>query len=272
MMRIDSNGAERLTASPWQTQLRLLKCRVRQSLKEMRRGYRQDYVQQQALINSSRFNHLWSQCQTPIKQRSTANNLYQNRLINMSLAARFVDGLILQPQQLFSFWRRVPQPTTQNGFQSGPMLIRGQLTTDAGGGLCQISTTLFGAFLAGNLEILERSNHSVDTYGDDRFFALGQDAAVVYGYKDLVVRNLHTVPLQLRLQVDEAELTTTASLWGETPIPFTISLHSEVIQPLPAPTAEGIPGWRVRTQRLVKQPESPSTITYQTDDTYQTSA
>lgn len=271
MMRIDSNGAERLTASSWRTPLRLLKCRMRQFLKEMRRGYGQDYAQQQAPINSSRFNYLWSQCQTPIKQRSTANNLHQNRLINMSLAAQFVDGLIIQPQQIFGFWRRVPQPTIQNGFQAGPMLIRGRLTTDAGGGLCQISTTLFGAFLAGNLEILERSNHSVDTYGDDRFFTLGQDAAVVYGYKDLVARNLHTVPLQLRLQVDEAQLTTTASLWGPTPLPFSITLNSEVIQSLPAP-ADGIPGWQVRTQRLVKQPDSPETLTYQTEDTYQPSA
>lgn len=257
-----------MTASSWRTPLRLLKCRLRQSLKEMQRGYGPQYAQQQTPINSSRFNHLWSQCQTPIKQRSSANNLHQNRLINMSLAAQFVDGLILQPQQIFGFWRYIPQPTIQNGFQAGPMLIRGKLTTDAGGGLCQISTTLFGAFLAGNLEILERSNHSVDTYGDDRFFTLGQDAAVVYGYKDLVVRNLHTVPLQLRLQIDQAQLTATASLWGPTPISDTISLNSEVIQSLPAPP-DGIPGWRVRTQRWVQPPESPKILTYQTEDTYQ---
>lgn len=260
-----------MTVSSWRTQLRRLKCQMRQSLKEMQRGYRQQYAHQQEPINPSRFNHLWSQCQTPIKQRSAANNLHQNRLINMSLAVQFVNGLVLQPQQIFSFWQRLPQPTAKNGFQSGPMLIRGRLTTDAGGGLCQISTTLFGALLAGNLEILERSNHSVDTYGDDRFFTLGQDAAVVYGYKDLVARNLHAVPLQLRLQVDETQLTTTASLWGPTPIPFSISLNSEVIQPLPAPAA-GIPGWRVRTQRWVQQPESPETLTYQTEDTYQPSA
>ncbi|NJK29244.1 MAG: VanW family protein [Acaryochloris sp. SU_5_25] len=266
-----------MTASYWQDRLRWLKSKLRQHLKEMhqrRLGYSQYYAHEQDLAISAKFNHRWSQCQTPIKQRLPEENLHQNRLTNMALAARSIDGLILYPQAIFSFWQRVPPPLPKHGFQAGPMLIRGQLTTDVGGGLCQISTTLFGAFLAGNLQILERYNHSVDTYGCDRFFTLGQDAAVVYGYKDLIVRHLHPIPLQIRLQVDSENLTTTASLWGQAPMPVAVILESKIMQAIPAPSAQGISGWQVYTQRSLPPLVSESSprdpvINYMAADTYQ---
>ena len=147
----------------------------------------------------------------------------------MQLAATQIDRLIIQPKQIFGFWNRVPRPIIKNGFRSGPMLVRGKLTHDVGGGLCQISTTLFNALLWANFEGLERYNHSIDAHGEKRFFNLGQDATVAYGYKDLIVRNLSDIPLLLRLEVFPKKAEVTASVWGTESIPFTVKIESKIL-------------------------------------------
>ncbi|MDY7024478.1 MAG: VanW family protein [Cyanobacteriota bacterium] len=184
-------------------------------------------------------------------ERTGAVDINENRYWNMQLAIDYIQGLIFQPGEIFSFWDQIPRPTLGNGFRSGPMLVRGQLKTDVGGGLCQISTTLFGAFLQANFEILEHYNHSIDAHGSDRFFTLGQDATVAYGYKDLMVRNSSTVPLQLHLQLDQNSMTMTANIWGTEPSSVKVRLTSEVIEQLPVSQPQGISGWRVKTQRWV---------------------
>lgn len=168
----------------------------------------------------------------------------------MQLAADKIDGLIIQPKQIFGFWNRVPRPIIKNGFRSGPMLVRGKLTNDVGGGLCQISTTLFNALLWANFEILERYNHSIDAHGEKRFFTLGQDATVAYGYKDLIVRNISQTPLLLRLQVFPEKAQVTASVWATEAIPFDVKVESKVLQQLTLPNG-GMSGWEVETKRFM---------------------
>ncbi|MGB3650041.1 MAG: VanW family protein [Rivularia sp. (in: cyanobacteria)] len=174
----------------------------------------------------------------------------ENRIYNMQLAADKIDGLIIQPKQIFGFWNRVPRPIIKNGFRSGPMLVRGKLTNDVGGGLCQISTTLFNALLWANFEILERYNHSIDAHGEKRFFTLGQDATVAYGYKDLIVRNISQTPLLLRLQVFPEKAQVTASVWATEAIPFDVKVESKVLQQLTLPNG-GMSGWEVETKRFM---------------------
>lgn len=257
--------------------LQKLKGSLGQSLKYSRLlwlGYPLHYANQQAPGARTQFCHLWSRCITPVKQRSGAANTNENRLWNMQLAAKGIDGLILQPNQIFSFWHRVPRPTPANEFRPGPMLIRGQLTTDIGGGLCQVSTTLFGAFLQANLQILERHHHSIDAHGSDRFFRLGQDAAVVYGYKDLIVRNLTQIPLQIDLEVLAEQMIVSASIWGAEPIPVHVNVDSRLIKELPVEYSLGVAGQQVETKRSINpacnQPESVIwQINYCTNDIYQ---
>lgn len=172
----------------------------------------------------------------------------------MQLAANKIDGGILQPKQIFGFWNRVPRPIIKNGFRSGPMLVRGKLTNDVGGGLCQISTTLFNVLLWANLEVLERYNHSIDAHGEKRFFTLGQDATVAYSYKDLIVRNISQTPLLLRLQVFPEKAQVTASVWGIEAIPFEVKVESKVLQQLTS-SGGGMSGWEVETKRFVRNEE-----------------
>lgn len=153
------------------------------------------------------------------------------------------------------------------------MLVRGKLTNDVGGGLCQISTTLFNALLWGNFEILERYNHSIDAHGEKRFFTLGQDATVAYGYKDLIVRNVSQIPLLLRLQVFPEKAEVTASIWGIESIAFEVKVELKILEKLTSPRGE-MSGWKVETKRFVPNEEkfdlnTESEVNYQMVDIYQ---
>lgn len=248
--------------------LQSLKTSIRQGLKQSKaiwQGYAFHYAAQQNLETIASYPYQWSHCTTPIKLRSGLPNINENRLWNMQLAASQMDGLILQPDQVFGFWNRVPKPTLSNGFRAGPTLIRGKLSTAVGGGLCQISTTLFNAFLYANLQILERYNHSIDAHGEGRFFTLGQDAAVAYGYKDLMVRNSGSIPLLLRLQVAVESAEVTASIWGQAPMPVQIQVESTVLEQLSASGAADTPGWKVETVRSIRPASSEPSFPWQTN-------
>jgi vancomycin resistance protein VanW len=231
------------------------KASIRQLLKDggtLWHGYPFYYAQLQDREATPRYCYQWSEITTPIKRRSSFAEVNENRLWNMQLAARDINGLLLHPGQIFGFWNRVARPTVANGFREGPTLVGNRLMTDVGGGLCQISTTLFQALLWADCQILERHNHSIDAHGDKRFFTLGQDATVAYGYKDLIVRNNSQVPLQLRLQVLAEKAEVTASVWGTEPKPVEVKVSSTVLAKLPPPDANGMPGWQVETIRYVR--------------------
>ncbi|WP_072207779.1 VanW family protein [Mastigocoleus testarum] len=225
---------------------------LRKSGENLLHGYPFYYANKQNYTELYNYPYQWSGFTTPIKQRSGSADINENRIYNMQLAADQINGLIIQPKQIFGFWNRVPRPIIKNGFRSGPMLLRGKLTHDVGGGLCQISTTLFNALLWANFQVLERYNHSIDAHGEKRFFTLGQDATVAYGYKDLIVRNLSDIPLVLRLEVFPEKAEVTASVWGTESIPFTVKIESKILQEL-TPLSQGISGWEVETKRFVQQ-------------------
>ncbi|KYC38492.1 vancomycin resistance protein [Scytonema hofmannii PCC 7110] len=252
-----------------------LKALIRQKIKDAQsfwRGYVFYYPRKQGSEQSSDYCYQWSEISTAIKQRSGSLQVNENRLWNMQLATKGIDRLTLNPEQIFDFWHRVPRPTLANGFREGPTLVGNRLMSDVGGGLCQISTTLFQALLWANCEILERHNHSIDAHGDTRFFTLGQDATVAYGYKNLIVRNNSQASLRLRLQVFGDKALVVASVWGTEPKPVEVKVSSHILETLPAPHINEMPGWRVETLRHVRQVEDLTEgwqVNYRTLDVYQ---
>lgn len=245
----------------WQT----LKRQVRVGLKfggTVLHSYPWFYASVQEPVTNLHYNHLWVEFSSPIPQRGSAD-VRENRLWNLNLAASRLHGLILQPQQILGFWNRVPPPTLANGFREGPVFAKGQVTIDVGGGLCLIATNLYKAFLLVGCQILERHGHSIDPYGSQRFFVLGEDASVAYGYKDLVIRNSFRVPLQLRFEVLEKAGIVRSQVFSTQPCPITVKVESTVLETLPPPTPEGLPGWRVETIRSIAN--SPSSTDWQVD-------
>jgi vancomycin resistance protein YoaR len=107
------------------------------------------------------------------------------RTSNIRLAASIIDGTILAPGETFSFNKTVGQRTAKRGFYKAGVYINGKLDEDVGGGICQVSTTLYNAVLLSDLEVIERSNHSLTV----PYVPLSRDAAVSWGTKDFKFRN-----------------------------------------------------------------------------------
>jgi len=139
----------------------------------------------------------------PIKK----NYLFENKLHNLQLASGKVSSVVVQPNEVFSYWRLVGAPNKANGYRKGRNLINGELKEDYGGGLCQLSGILYHLALLAQLEILERHHHSMDIYTEEeRFTPLGADATVVYGYKDLLIRNNLPYAVRFHTYVDDLQL------------------------------------------------------------------
>lgn len=126
---------------------------------------------------------------------NSANNY--NRGINIGLAAESINGTLLLPGEDFSFNEVVGPRTAQKGYKIAHVYVAGQIQDGTGGGVCQVSTTLYNAVLRANLEVKERHNHMF-TVG---YVPLGHDAAVSYGYADLVFTNTTTHPIQILADV-----------------------------------------------------------------------
>lgn len=86
--------------------------------------------------------------------------LQRNKVVNLRLAARRLDGLVLASGNRLSFWREVGNPTHRRGFLKGMVLDHGRITAGVGGGLCQLTNLLYWLTLHTPLTVAERWRHS----------------------------------------------------------------------------------------------------------------
>lgn len=156
----------------------------------------------------------------------TQNN--HNRGINIGLAAKSIDGTILLPGEEFSFNKTVGSRTTEKGYKIAHVFVEGQIMDGTGGGVCQVSTTLYNAVLRANLDVLERHNHMF-TVG---YVPLGMDAAVSYGYADLVFKNTTGYPLLIAADVYGNSLTFRICSVNDYPN-LKVKVASEIIKKIP---------------------------------------
>lgn len=119
------------------------------------------------------------------------------RSMNIKLAADKINGQILQPGQTFSFNETVGPRDKASGFQEAMELFDGELVPGIGGGVCQVSSTLYNAALLANLAIKERLNHGKPL----GYIGLGRDATVVYGVLDFKFVNSSDSPVMLLCEV-----------------------------------------------------------------------
>lgn len=122
-----------------------------------------------------------------------------NRSINIALAASEIDGQVLAPGEVFSFNDVVGERSAEKGYQIAHVYSNGEIIDGIGGGICQVSSTLYNAVLDYNLDIIYRSNHQF-TVG---YVPLGQDAAVSYGTKDFEFVNSTSWPLKVQVEVND---------------------------------------------------------------------
>jgi vancomycin resistance protein VanW len=153
---------------------------------------------------------LWpSEYQISTLHEIKSNHYFENKIHNIDLVIQALNGLIIQPQQVFSFWHVVKAPTLKNGYKTGRNLVNGVISEDIGGGICQISCALYLCALKAGLKIIERHSHSIDIYQEhERFTPLGSDATVVYAYKDLQFQNKLKTALQIQISRQHNQLNT----------------------------------------------------------------
>ena len=129
----------------------------------------------------------------------------RDRSTNLELSAKKINGTVLLPGEEFSYNKVVGKRTIENGYKNAAVFSNGRVEDGLGGGICQISTTLYNAVLLANLEITERRNHSFVTSYEDP----GRDATVVYGVQDFKFKNSRKYPVKIEASVKNGVATMT---------------------------------------------------------------
>lgn len=122
------------------------------------------------------------------------NSNNKNRSHNISLAASAINNTVIFPGETFSFNAIVGRRTSEKGYMRAPVIVRGEMSEDIGGGICQISSTLFNAVDRAGLHIVQRYSHSRNVH----YVPHGRDATVSWHGPDFVFQNKYSMPILIR--------------------------------------------------------------------------
>jgi vancomycin resistance protein YoaR len=131
-----------------------------------------------------------------------------NRIHNVQLVARLIDGKLIAPGATFSFNRATGARTAAKGFLTAPVIINGEVTTGLGGGVCQVSTTTFNAAYEAGLKITQRTNHALYI----SHYPQGRDATV--DYPDVDLKFVNDTPRWLLLRTFVGSYSLVVDLYG----------------------------------------------------------
>ena len=134
---------------------------------------------------------------------TTYNESDENRAENIRIAAARMSGVLVGSGQTFSFNDRVGLRTPERGYKEAPTLSSAGVVMDWGGGVCQVSTTLYIAALLADFDVVERSAH----YDPPAYVPVGQDATVADGQIDLKLRNTRHHAIYIQTTTDSGTLT-----------------------------------------------------------------
>jgi vancomycin resistance protein YoaR len=186
-----------------------------------------------------------------------------NRVHNVGLAANNIRGTVLAPGGVFSYNKTVGPRTGSRGFREAPVLVDNELVPGDGGGVCQVSSTLFNVALLADLQIVARTNHMRPV----AYLPIGRDATVTYGGLDLQFKNTTGHYVLIWASLVGRRLTFTAYGTPDPAKEVAIYVTERSLIPAPAHTVtkkdplldegmtvvrEALPGYRVRTYRIVK--------------------
>jgi vancomycin resistance protein YoaR len=157
-----------------------------------------------------------------------------NRLHNVRLVAQLVDNHVIAPGAEFSFNKTTGERTAAKGFREAPVIINGELQTGLGGGVCQVSTTVFNAAFDAGLPITARTNHSLYI----SHYPTGRDATVNYPDLDLKFVNDTGHWLLIRAFVGSSSLT--VALYG-TPVNRRIETETAPLRVTAQPSIKRVP-------------------------------
>ena len=146
---------------------------------------------------------------SPLRRRlgQTDPTLQEGKIANLCLAVDAMDGLVLRPGEVFSFWRTVGAPSTERGYRDGLVLGQNGMESGTGGGLCQLANLMYWMALHTPVQVVEHHHHGADLFpDDDRIQPFGSGATVFYNYVDLRFCNQTDHTLQLQVWLTDHDL------------------------------------------------------------------
>ncbi|WP_064093618.1 VanW family protein [Rossellomorea aquimaris] len=129
--------------------------------------------------------------------RTYFNNHNEERSQNIELATKKINNTVVFPGEVFSFNKVVGKRTKAKGYMKAPVIVKGELSEDIGGGICQVSSTLYNAVDHAGVEIVELYHHSKGVH----YVPKGRDATVSWYGPDFTFRNSYNQPLLIRGRV-----------------------------------------------------------------------
>ena len=159
-----------------------------------------------------------------VSQYKTALHGTANRITNIKLCSSAFNGKVVAPGETFSINDTTGPRTSDKGYRPASVIQNGEMVDEPGGGVCQVSSTLYNAVLMADLEIVERHHHSLVS----SYVPIGMDATINYPNLDLKFKNDKETPIYLASYIKDGYLY--VEVYGE-PLPdgMTIEVYSELV-------------------------------------------
>ena len=156
----------------------------------------------------------------------------KDRTTNLVLACQKINGKVIMPGATFSYNEALGPRTASAGYKNAKIYSSGEVIDGIGGGICQISSTLYNSALMSDMEIVERRNHQFVT----SYVGAGRDATVVYGSTDFKFKNTRTYPVKIVASAKSG--IATVSIYGikEADREYTYSFSTKTISTIPYTT------------------------------------
>jgi len=185
-----------------------------------------------------------------------------NRIHNVQLVAHLVNDKLIAPGETFSFNKTTGERNAAKGFLEAPVIVNGELTTGLGGGVCQVSTTVFNAAFEAGVPITDRTNHALYI----SHYPQGRDATVDYPDVDLKFVNDTKHWMLLRTFVGPSSLT--VSLYGTPTGRRVVSTTSPLVVHGKTPVKKTVDPTLKPGEKVIDDPGEPAMTTSVTRDVY----
>lgn len=153
--------------------------------------------------------------------------LQENKQKNLSLAVPHINGILIRPGEVFSFWKLVGKCTKRKGYLEGLTISSGAATKGTGGGMCQFTNLLHWMILHTDLSIIEHHHHNgLDLFPDfNRQIPFGSGTSIFYNYRDYRVKNNTDQTYQIFICIENGYLK--GEVRAEHPMPIKVHIHEE---------------------------------------------
>lgn len=170
-----------------------------------------------------------------------------NRITNIRIACRHLNGKIVFPGKIFSLNKSIGERNVSNGYKNAPVILKGKLVDGVGGGICQVASTLYNSILLSELNVIERVPHSIAP----SYVKAGLDAAISGNDIDFCFKNIRKSPIVIFIEVRNQALV--AEIFGgrDEATNF-VKFESETITEI-VPTEERIIDFSLKEEKIIVQ-------------------